>query len=85
MTVSIQELVDELNFVAESANITAEFTVVDSRTVGFLDATYLVDPSWAMGNAKRLPDRCKPAQMVQALQASHPDVKGLGPKLPSRE
>ena len=50
----------------------------------FADETYLVDIAWAMGNARRLPDKTSPMQMAEALALSHPEVLGVGAKYPPR-
>lgn len=80
----IQELVDELNLVAEYAKIETVFEAEGPSTVKAWDETFEVDVAWAMGNTKRLPDRTSSAQMREALEQSHPLRKGLGPKLPPK-
>ena len=81
---TIQELVEELNFVAEAAHLTTVFTVAGPATVAGLGESYEVDVAWAMGNVKRLPDRTTSPQMHEALVQAHPDRKGLGPKHPPK-
>jgi hypothetical protein len=79
----LQDVVVEANLVAEYAGLwSAEFFIVNDTTIGVGDAQYVVDPTWAMGNLKRLPDRCTLRQMKDCLVQSHPDRKGLGPKHP---
>ncbi len=49
------------------------------------DQEYLVDTAWCLGNLTRLPDQTTMDQMCLALQASHPDVKLVGPKHAPRD
>lgn len=82
----METLLEDLNMAAEYAGLPSYFTFTDETTspsqgeVRCGSDVYLVDIAWAIGNVHRLPDRCTSAQMIQALVASHPDVKGVGPK-----
>ena len=85
-TATMEILLEELNQAAEYAGLPSYFTFTSETTspsqgeVRCGSDVYLVDIAWAIGNAKRLPDKCTASQMVQALMVSHPDVKGVGPK-----
>jgi hypothetical protein len=74
-----------LNLVAEYARLGVTFEAIGPATVGVAGEIYEVHVGWAMGNVKRLPDRVTERQMREALLQSHPDRKGLGPKLPERK
>jgi hypothetical protein len=87
------EISEEINCVAEYARIHADFEVQNFEGAGpcIVKVTYagqteeyLVSPSWVMGNLSRLPDRTNLRQIRQALEASHPEVLGVGPKNPER-
>ena len=87
------EILEELEVIVNYANIDADLTVesagnftstVRVESLGQLVGEFLVISSWVMGNLKRLPDRTTLGQIRLALEASHPDVKDVGPKHPER-
>ena len=87
---SAQALQQAIDFVAEYARfpeflqITTEPVEGTSRAVVTFGGEQMeVDVAWALGNVRRLADRCSPAQMAEALRLSHPDRKGVGPKYPA--
>ena len=86
MPVTVADVAAEFNAVAEYAGIPGEFAPAPdgSDAVTFLGETFPVEPSWAVGNARRLPDRTDVVQVVEALRASAPGVRGVGPKSPPR-
>ncbi len=81
---TIQELVEELNFVSEAAGLVTVFEVAGPSTVRAWGLSFENDVAWAMGNTKRLPDRTTSPQMHEALVQSHPNLKGLGSKHPPK-
>lgn len=89
MPTTITELAEELNMIAEYAGLDLEFEVkpgpqAHQGLVCIGETEALVDLSWALGNAKRLPDRVSKVQVLDAVRLSHPDIKGLSDKNPER-
>lgn len=76
---SANELVEYLNLCAEYARLPENFVFSGiekepgQAQIEVGGERYLVDVGWAMGNAKRLPDRTTKAQMIRALVLSHPN------------
>jgi hypothetical protein len=86
-----REIQEEIDIIAEYARVYADFEVNDEDgkgpcivkvIVGGRVDEYRVSPSWVMGNLKRLPDRTTLGQIRLALEVSHPEVLGVGPKNP---
>lgn len=75
---SANKLVEYLNLCAEYARLPESFVFSGIQKepgqaqIEVEGERYLVDVRWAMGNAKRLPDRTTKTQMIKALVLSHP-------------
>lgn len=92
------ELAEELNLVAEYAEINLWIEVEPTETEGnslvklfrshdeekgsFLEEV-VVDTHWAMGNARRLADQTDEEKFVEALALSHPSIMQIPDHTPS--
>jgi hypothetical protein len=86
---SLNELLDELNHVAEYARINVAFEIEEGVEPNLARVTLrpsgdivVVDIPWALGNVRRLPDKTSYGQIVETLSLSHPKIKGVGPSAP---
>ena len=84
-----QDLEEEINRAAEYAGFPSRWVarVVERDGDVWVEVdgrVYQVDLAWALGNVRRLADRCSVAQMVHALEVSHPGVMGVSSKQRAR-
>lgn len=76
-----KHLVDYLNLIAEYEGLPSSVSFAGRKHKEGLSlvlvngSEYIVNTSFAMANAQRLPSRCSLEQMVEALCVSHPSVK----------